>query len=358
LPSTLTWGPNQSSGACSTTAGAPCWNDANGDTLVQVNELIGVPTTSSTRFDVATGRLNPAGNIVDPSARISRTREAIVGFQHELIQNLAVGVDYIYRKYDRGTTTYTIGYQPGAAGYPISQLYTGPLFYSDPVTGLSAPYYQFCQGCTRPTGLGSITMTNPNYQVYHGLDFTATKRYSNRWQMQAALTLQTNPQYFPAGSASFFNPTGQEFQDGFSTISKYNLKLSGSYTLPWEISASANYNATQGASRTVTINGPGATYGGVLATGAAAPTISQNTLELERRGATRLKPVNLLDLGVQKALKFGSKYQIKLILDAFNILNINTITGFTSGNKSLAGFTQPSTIVAPRVIRIGTRIAF
>ena len=27
--------------------------------------------------------------------------------QHELIKNLAVGVDYIYRKYDRGTTTYT-----------------------------------------------------------------------------------------------------------------------------------------------------------------------------------------------------------------------------------------------------------
>jgi hypothetical protein len=66
----------------------------------------------------------------------------------------------------------------------------------------------------------------------------------------------------------------------------------------------------------------------------------------------------LLDLGVQKALKFGSRYQIKLILDAFNILNINTITGFTSGNKSLAGFTQPSTIVAPRVIRIGTRVTF
>ena len=45
---TLTWGPNQSSGACSTTAGAPCWNDANGDSLVQANELIGIPTTSST----------------------------------------------------------------------------------------------------------------------------------------------------------------------------------------------------------------------------------------------------------------------------------------------------------------------
>jgi hypothetical protein len=41
-------------------------------------------------------------------------------------------------------------------------------------------------------------MTNPNFQVYHGVDFTATKRYSNRWQMQAALTLQTNP-HFPKG---------------------------------------------------------------------------------------------------------------------------------------------------------------
>ncbi len=71
--------------------------------------------------------LAPAGNIVDPSAKIGRTREAIVGIQHELIANLAIGVDYIYRKYDRGTTTYTIGYQPGAPGYPLSQIYTGPL---------------------------------------------------------------------------------------------------------------------------------------------------------------------------------------------------------------------------------------
>ena len=87
-------------------------------------------------------------------------------------------------------------------------------------------------------------------------------------------------------------------------------------------------------------------------------TINTNTLELEPRGSTRFKPVNLLDLGLQKAFKFGSKYQIKLMLDAFNILNINTITAYSSGNKSLAGYTQPTTIIAPRVFRIGTRIAF
>ena len=69
------------------------------------------------------GVLLPAGNIVDQSAQIGRTREAIVGMQHELIANLAVGVDFIYRKYDRGTTTYTIGYQPGGPNGSLSAIY-------------------------------------------------------------------------------------------------------------------------------------------------------------------------------------------------------------------------------------------
>ena len=74
--------------------------------------------------------------------------------QHELISNLAIGVDYIYRNYDAGTATYTQGYQPGAPGYPLSQIYSGPLTHTDPVTGLSAPYYVICQGCARPSGVG------------------------------------------------------------------------------------------------------------------------------------------------------------------------------------------------------------
>ena len=57
-------------------------------------------------------------------------------------------------------------------------------------------------------------------------------------------------------------------------------------------------------------------------------------------------------------MKFGTKYQIKLILDAFNVFNVNTVTAFSSGNKSLAGYTQPTTIIAPRVFRIGTRVSF
>ena len=347
----LTWGPNQSSGACSTTANSGCWTDANRDGFVQANELVGTPSSSSSQF--RNGVLVPVGNNVDPSANIGRTREAIVGVQHELISNLAIGVDYIYRKYDQGTATYTVGYQPGAPGYPLSQIYTGAQTFTDPVTQQTAPYYTICDGCARPSGLGSILMTNPNYQIYHGVDITATKRFSNRWQMQSALTLQVNPNYFPDGSATFINPTNRPFQEGVSTIEPWIFKLQGSYTLPWDIIASGNLNMYDGATRTLTINGPGQVYGGTTG------TITYNTLEYTSRDSERFDPIKLLDLGVQKVFQFnGGRQRIKLILDGFNIFNINTITAYVSGNRSTAGFTQPSTIVSPRVFRIGTQLVF
>jgi hypothetical protein len=324
-----------------------------------VNELSGTPSSSSSRF--VNGVLVPAGNIVDPSAKIGRTREAIVGMQHELIANLAVGVDFIYRKYDRGTTTYTIGFEPGAGYNALAALYQ-PATYLDPVTNLSATYYFVCSTCTLPSGLGNTTLTNPNYQTYKGVDLTANKRFSNRWQMAVALTIQDNPSFFPAGNAQFINPTvpsntgagsSLEFSNGVSTIAKYLFKAQGSYTLPWDINLSANYNQNQGATRTLSINGPGAVSGGTTG------TITYNSLQVAPGDTFRFKPVKLLDIGVQKVIKFrGGKNRVKLMLDGFNMLNEATVLGYVSNNQSNVGFTQPNSIVPPRVFRFGASINF
>jgi hypothetical protein len=344
----LRWGPNSSSGACSANSSG-CWTDANMDGTIQLNELTGTPSVSSDRF--INGVLLPAGNVVDPSAKLGRTREAIVGMQHELIPNLAVGVDFIYRKYDRGTTTYTIGFQPGAGYDALRALYT-PATYVDPVTGLSAQYYHILSG-SRPSGLGNITLTNPNYQVYKGVDLTANKRFSNRWQMAVALTIQDNPNFFPAGTNSFVNPTGYEFSQGISTIARYLFKAQGSYTLPWDVNLSANFNMNQGATRTLSIDGPGSVPGG------ATGTITYNTLQVAANDAERFKPVKLLDVGVQKVFKMrGGKNRVKVMVDGFNMLNEATILGYASNNKSRSGFTQPSNIVPPRVFRLGASLNF
>ena len=126
----LTWGPNQGSGACSTAAGAPCWTRRQSrqhrpgqrahrhadDQQRAVQSDHGHPHA---------GRQHRRSR----TRKLARTREVIAGVQHELIPNLAVGVDYIYRKYDHGTATYTAGYQPGASQFPLSQIYAGPYLH-------------------------------------------------------------------------------------------------------------------------------------------------------------------------------------------------------------------------------------
>ena len=354
----LTWGSNANSGACT---GTSCWTDANMDGYIQANELTGVPASSSSRFDLATGILTPAGNAVDESTKLGRTREAVVGVAHELIPNLAVGVDYIYRKYDRGTATYTVGYQPGAPGYPLSQIYTGPLSYTDPISGNTGEYYVVCSTCVRPSA-GSIVMTNPNYQDYHGVDITLNKRYSDKWQLNGAVTIQTNPNYFPEGNTSFINPTGRIYQEGISTLARYVVKANGSYELPFGIVAAANFNWYEGSIRTLTMNGPGSVpgSGGLTATGAAASNLNYATLEFQPRDATRFEATKLLDLGFQKSLSVGAneRYRLKLMFDAFNVLNEATILGYSSNNVSLTSSTAPSSIVPPRVFRVGATITF
>jgi len=261
-------------------------------------------------------------------------------------------VDYIYRKYDRGTTTYTIGYTPGPGYDQLRALYQ-PATYTDPVTGLSAQYYYICSGCSRPSGVGSITMTNPNYQTYTGLDLTLNKRFSNRWQAAVALTMQDNPNYFPYGSATYINPTGIEFAEGISTIAKYLFKAQGSYALPWDINVSGNFNWNQGATRTLSIDGPGSVPGGTTG------SLTYNTLQQAANDFVRVDDVHLLDIGVQKVFRLRSgKTRVKLMFDGFNMFNENTILTYGSNNQSVSGFKEPASIVPPRVFRFGATLNF
>jgi hypothetical protein len=54
----------------------------------------------------------------------------------------------------------------------------------------------------------------------------------------------------------------------------------------------------------------------------------------------------------------GGRNRLKLTLDGFNLFNDNTVLGYGSNNQSATGFTQPSSIVPPRVFRVGTAITF
>jgi hypothetical protein len=350
----LGWGNNQTSGACSTTANATCWNDANRDGFIQRNELIGAPNFPS---NFVNGVLVAAGNRVADDAKLGRTRELTAGISHELIPNLAVGADYIYRKYDLGTASYVIGYEPGAAGFPQSNIYEStPRVHTDTATGKTANYFVVQQGKTRPSG-PTITKTNLDYEVYQGVDLTLNKRYSNKWQANVAVTLQKRNDY----DVFFTNPTGVDLYNGRNTGRRYLIKFNGSYDLPWGIMFSTNFNLNDGPTRDMEINGPGQVYGGT------SGTISYNQLNFEPGGTTRLEKQMLWDFGVNKTFTFrGGQNRIKATIDGFNILNSATVLDYSSNNLSSAGTTvnpippsqRISSIIPPRVIRAGLTIWF
>jgi hypothetical protein len=140
------------------------------------------------------------------------------------------------------------------------------------------------------------------------------------------------------------------------------VKVSGTYAMAWGINVSGNLNWNDGATRVVTVNGPRTVYGGVTSTGATASKLSgatYNTLRFQADGSQRLAATKLLDLGAQKVFSFrGGKNRVKVMFDAFNVFNINTITSYSSNNSSASTFVNPSNIVPPRVFRIGAQVVF
>ena len=65
-------------------------------------------------------------------------------------------------------------------------------------------------------------------------------------------------------------------------------------------------------------------------------------LTFQPTGTTRLAATKLLDLGAQKVFTFrGGKNRLKLMFDAFNMFNVNTITSYSSNNLSSANFNTP-----------------
>jgi hypothetical protein len=328
------------------------WNDANNDRIVQASEVGGNFPSPNSRYNRATGQLDPTPNLIDPNLKNDRTREVVVGLERELFPNLGIGVDYIWRKYDRGNDNYVI-----AAVYPPSDIYVGPFEYTDPDSGQTATYWEVCATCLRPTG-PTITRNTPEYTTFHGVEITAEKRFSHRWRLSSSLTLSGAKDYTPPGA--FTDPTNRDKQHGFvggNSPIRYVFKMNGMVQLPLGINGAVNLNVQDGFIRTLTIDGPTGRFGGLNANGTPS-SLGQPTLELAARGTNRYDGFTELDLGLSRT--FGSRagrYRITLNVDVFNALNNNTIRGLRN-NVSQTNFDTITAIVPPRVVRLGTRISF
>lgn len=330
------------------------WRDLNGDGLVAASELDTSRILSrSSSYDPGNPANTRSPGAVDPNIRNDRTREFIVGFDHELHPGWGVGVSYIWRQYDRFNRRDVVGLS--------SADYTAVTYQATTCSSTArcpaVVYYQ--PNFTIPSAF--ITSNVPDrYRDYNGLEMTFRKRMAKRWAMTASYAFNNAVEHWDSPEA-YEDPTnidpqlnGAQFApvssgsgvDSVYTNAKWLFKANGSYLLPrYDVNVAVGYQAHQGYPFPQGILSPNRAN--------SAGTI---TVLLDPLGDVRLPNYQQIDLRIDRSFTFG---RIKLTpgMDVFNLNNGNTVLA-QRRNQAAANANKVSQILSPRIIRFGVRASW
>jgi hypothetical protein len=324
------------------------WNDANGDHKFQLGEQTGIPVVTAV---LVNGQILTS---IDPNFSRPYTDEYAFGVDRELMANFKLSTVFTYRREKNlqvsmnpdnpYATTLTSAVDPGPDGF------TGTA--DDSTYG----FYQRISAANR-----TVITNDPNVlQSYKGLEITATKRLSNRWQMLAGYTLSKNKiEDVSIDTSPNFLINANGNITGTANADRPNqFKLTGMYILPLhDVIVSGNLRVQQGPPVTRQISR-------ALAIGGS------QTINLEPLGNTRLDTLTTVDVRVGKLFKFPNNRNMEATIDFDNLTNSATVwqvrtqtpaTSFlnpvTGQRQTLTQFGSPVNILGPRtcVFRLSYR---
>jgi hypothetical protein len=320
------------------------WNDRNGDLRFQEGEQEGTP--------IFAGGLTTS---FDPDFKRPYTNEVTAGVDRELLPDLKLSAVFTYRV-ERLPQASLNTAAPLDTWVQRSALDPGP----DGLTGTAddGTYIYFDRTLSGTQTL--ITNDPKSRQTYKGIEITATKRFSRRWQVLAGYTYsRARIKDISVGTSpnDFLNTEGP--------IALYDrphqFKLSGSYILPYDISLAGNLRYQSGPPLTRQIVAPLSFGGGTV------------TVNVEPQGSHRLDPLKTIDLRFGRLFKLGGARDLEVAVDIHNLTNANTawerrsLTGRLNvrrgGNPAgellnVQQWFSPSQILAPRIIRFGVSWRF
>jgi hypothetical protein len=325
------------------------WTDANGDGIAQASEIAqaqcsGFPSTAI-RYAGANGPRWPYSD------------EVTAGIEREIIKDMRVGVMYYHRTNRDQIGARNTAAPPGAYAPFTVSVPNGP---NGPTP---ATVYNLLPAFN---GLQANVVDNDPYldTTYNGVELTAMKRLSQRWQMTTGLTVGKNTGGLNGGgtlSGQVQPPTnGSDLNDPNATVftngivgndSKVAFRLSGSYRAPYDIVFAGSLISNTGYPYVSTYSVTRA----LAAAAGVALTRSSQTIFLSNRGDERLPSVTLSDLRISRSFRFGTR-RIEPTFDIFNLGNASTVTSLVSGVGST--YLAPTGIVSPRIMKVGFTVNF
>ena len=322
------------------------WTDTNGDLKFQDGEQSGTPVISQAL---------PGTISFDDDYRRPYTDEYTAGFDHELFPALRLSAVFTYRREKDPQATFDPAnpYDTFLTTRPD----TGPDGVANTADDTTIGFYDR----KSTASLTHFTTDPTSLQTYKGIEITATKRMSNRWQMLAGYTfgharisgvsVNTNPN-------NFINADGPV--NGQLGDRPHQFKLTGTYILPWyDIGLAANVNSSSG----------------ILVTRQVRLTTTVGTtvdVNAEPLGSHRLDARTVMDLRFFKNIAMGPR-SLDVSVDFNNLTNTNTVwsvrtlsgtiglrqNGDPNGVvNTVPQFLSPAEVYGPRNIRFNVAFRF
>jgi len=222
-------------------------------------------------------------------------------------------------------------------------------------------YYQ------RPGTVGlnpaQILRNDGRYYTYDGLEISARKRLSHHYMMSGSVVFNREREYLPQADRDYLDPTnvaltsGREGGSLVQTTATWPVagnqrqlpwvaKLGGMYQFPWLITAAANFIGQSGSPLNAYLQSPNRTS-----------SLGTINVLIEPVNSTHYADYYQLDLHVDKGVRIGGGRKITLAADLFNAFNNNVVLQ-QQERLNTATANNITTLLAPRVARLGVKVSF
>ena len=329
------------------------WTDTNGDDIAQNSEI---GAAQNVNFGVRASR-RPADDIKRPYQV-----EANVSVQREVIPGTSVTFSYFRRDYKNLIWTDNLAVNPSD--------YTPYTVPSPLNNGESVVIYNL-----NPAKLGVVDEldqnSSNNYRKYTGYDVNFTSRIGTKLNVFGGFSLGRQI----ANTCETENPNFLRFcdQSQYDIPYQTQLKVSGSYVLPWAVQISGSLQSYPGDARNTTVDGAVDAARGIAAedpslrvnwnvnsaifralTGVPL-TVTQVIVPLNAPGSKFLKRQNQVDVRLKRAFTFA-KINLEAQVDAYNFFNTGVI--LTQNQTFGTALDRPTSILQGRLFRFGLQAKF
>jgi hypothetical protein len=280
--------------------------------------------------------------VPNPNEPQPKSDEWSLTFERELMWNWAI----------RGTGVYAKNFDLRRLAEPLrprsaySIAITNPHPGNDGLVGTAddpgrtVTYYEYPASLNGLAFAGTMIVPAVGQQTFKTIEVAGTRRISKGWQAAASIT--ATKAYVPFNDEQADNPNTEIFT--INNTWETTSKISGGYTLPYDVIVSATYERRSGTPQAPQANFTGGT------------TINNLVLNIDPIGTINLPSTNLWNMRFAKRIHLKSGQSLEGRFDFFNIFNTNFVT--SRSVRVGPSYLVPSATILPRILQMGVTYTF